>query len=71
MYDPSMEVKESENQYLLSTPQMMELFKDIPESIYNVGDLVDKINFDDFKDRLGVSKLPKFPIPEEPTKSTW
>ena len=64
VYDPSREIKESENQYLIPTAQMLKLFEKEIESVYNVGNLVNRIDFSEFKNRLGVSKLPKFPIPE-------
>lgn len=64
IYDPSREIKETENQYLLTTNQMMFLFDDLKESVLNVGNLVDKIDFSDFKSKLDVSRLPNFPIPE-------
>jgi DNA-directed DNA polymerase III PolC len=65
VYDPSREIKESENQYLIPTAQMLKLFENEVDSIYNVGNLINRIDFSEFKNRLGVSKLPKFPIPSE------
>jgi DNA-directed DNA polymerase III PolC len=65
VYDPSREIKESENQYLIPTTQMLQLFENEIDSIYNTGNLINRIDFSDFKNRLGVSKLPIFPIPEE------
>jgi DNA polymerase-3 subunit alpha len=64
-YDPARKVIETENQYLLPIAHMLELFKDMPEAVYNMGDLVDSTDIMDFKQRLGKSALPKFPIPEE------
>lgn len=64
-YNPAKKVNETENQYLLPLAHMMELFKDIPESIYNMGELVDATDMSSYKSRLGKSHLPKFPIPEQ------
>ena len=64
-YDPARKVIETENQYLLPIAHMLELFKDMPEAVYNMGDLVDSTDIMDFKQRLGKSALPKFPIPDE------
>lgn len=64
-YDPTVKVKETENQHLVSISDMLEIFKDMPEAIYNMGDLVDKTDISSFKNRLGKSCLPKFPIPAE------
>jgi DNA-directed DNA polymerase III PolC len=64
-YDPARKVLESENQYLLPIAHMLELFKDMPESVFNMGELVDSTDIMDFKNRLGKSVLPKFPIPDE------
>lgn len=64
-YDPARKVVETENQYLLPIAHMLELFKDMPEAVFNMGDLVDSTDIMDFKQRLGKSALPKFPIPEE------
>lgn len=65
MYNPSKRATESSNQYLLPTSHMLELFKDIPEAIYNMGDLIDSTDMSDFKNRLGKAALPKFKIPED------
>lgn len=65
VYDPSREIKESENQHLVPTAQMLQMFENEIDAIYNVGNLVNRIDFSEFKNRLGVSKLPKFPIPQE------
>lgn len=64
-YDPARKVVETENQYLLPIAHMLELFKDMPEAVFNMGDLVDSTDIMDFKNRLGKSALPKFPIPDE------
>lgn len=65
IYNPAKRHNETENQYLIPTAHMIELFKDIPSAVYNMGDLVDSTDISDFKNRLGKSCLPKFPIPEE------
>lgn len=64
-YDPATRIEETENQFLLPIANMLELFKDMPEAIYNMGDLVDKTDIMSFKEKLGKSCLPKFPIPAE------
>lgn len=65
VYDPSNFVLETENQYLKPTAQMLELFNDMPEAVFNMGNLVDSTDISDFSNKLGKSCLPKFPIPEE------
>lgn len=63
-YDPSKHITETPNQYLIPTSQMLDIYQDIPESVFNSSKLVSETDQTDFKNRLGVSRLPEFPIPE-------
>ena len=65
IYDPSKSHIETDNQYLKPTAQILDIFKDMPEAVFNMGGLVDSTDISDFSSRLGKSHLPKFPIPED------
>ena len=59
--DPRRENRYSEEQYLKSPTEMIELFADIPEAIENTVEIARRCNVDV---DLGNSYLPQFPIPE-------
>lgn len=65
IYNPGKTQSVNENQYLMPTAQMLEVFSDIPNAVFNMGDLVDSTDMSDFSNKLGKAALPKFPIPEE------
>lgn len=65
LYNPSQSHLETDNQYLKPTAEILEIFKDMPEAVFNMGNLVDSTDISDFSNRLGKSHLPKFPIPED------
>lgn len=65
IYNPSKSNLETDNQYLKPTAEILDIFKDMPEAVFNMGDLVDSTDISDFSNRLGKSHLPKFPIPED------
>ncbi len=65
LYDPSDEVGISEEQYLKSTVEMFELFKDLPDSMTNTIKLTRKTDQSNYRKRLYKSYLPNFPIPAE------
>lgn len=54
--------KETDEMYLKSTEEMVELFKDYPSAIENTMEIAAKCNFEF---RLGEYFLPKFNVPEE------
>ena len=51
----------SENQYLKSPEEMIELFKDLPEAIENTVEIARRCNLDI---ELGKNYLPNYPVPE-------
>jgi DNA polymerase-3 subunit alpha len=59
--DPRRERRYSENQYLRSAEEMVELFSDIPEAIQNSVEIAKRCNLDL---RLGEYFLPDYPIPD-------
>ena len=64
--DPDRPRDYSENQYLHSSAEMLELFADVPEAIENARELARRCNLDL---KLGESVLPEFPVPEGQTES--
>ncbi len=59
--DPRRPKKYSEQQYLKSEDEMMELFSDLPEALENTVEIARRCTLDI---RLGKNFLPDFPIPE-------
>ncbi|MGB1867926.1 MAG: DNA polymerase III subunit alpha [Porticoccaceae bacterium] len=59
--DPRRERRYSENQYLRSAEEMVELFSDIPEAVQNSVEIAKRCTLDL---RLGEYFLPDYPIPE-------
>ena len=59
--DPRRERRYSENQYLRSAEEMVELFSDIPEAIQNSVEIAKRCTLDL---RLGEYFLPDYPIPD-------
>lgn len=59
--DPRRERRYSEEQYLKSADEMVELFQDIPEALENSVEIAKRCNVDV---RLGEYFLPEYPIPE-------
>jgi len=59
--DPSRERRYSEEQYLKSPQEMMELFADIPEAIANTVEIARRCSFEI---PLGTYYLPDYPVPE-------
>ena len=59
--DPRRERRYSENQYLRSAEDMVELFSDIPEAVQNTIEIAKRCTLDL---RLGEYFLPDYPIPE-------
>jgi len=62
--DPRRERRYSEEQYLKSAEEMVELFSDIPEAIQNTVEIAKRCNVEL---RLGEYFLPQYPIPENMT----
>ena len=58
----------SENQYLKSSAEMLELFADIPSSLQNTVEIARRCNLDL---RLGESVLPAFPVPDGQTEAEF
>jgi len=58
----------SEQQYLRSAAEMIELFADIPEAIENANEIARRCNLDL---RLGTSVLPAFPVPAGQTEAEF
>jgi DNA-directed DNA polymerase III PolC len=65
LYHPADIINISEEQYLKSTAEMIELFKEMPDALANTVKLTQKTDLSNYKDRLYQSYLPEFPIPEE------
>lgn len=65
IYNPAKSESVTENQYLISTAKVLDIFEDMPEAVFNMGDLVDSTDMSEFSNKLGKSALPKFPIPSE------
>lgn len=59
--DPSREQRYSEEQYLKSADEMLELFSDIPEAIENSVEIAQRCNVEI---PLGTYYLPDYPVPE-------
>ncbi|MDH5485241.1 MAG: DNA polymerase III subunit alpha [Gammaproteobacteria bacterium] len=68
MDDPRRPKHYSEQQYLRSEEEMVELFADIPEALENSVEIARRCNM---TVRLGESFLPNFPIPEGETTSSY
>ncbi|HBA34275.1 MAG TPA: DNA polymerase III subunit alpha, partial [Gammaproteobacteria bacterium] len=59
--DPRREHRYSEEQYLRSADEMLELFEDLPEALENTVEIAKRCTLEV---RLGETFLPNFPIPE-------
>ena len=59
--DPSREQRYSEEQYLKSADEMLELFSDIPEALENTVEIAQRCNVEI---PLGTYYLPDYPVPE-------
>jgi len=68
MDDPRRPKHYSDQQYLRSEEEMLELFADIPEALENTVEIAHRCNLDV---RLGESFLPNFPIPEGETTDSY
>ncbi|MCW8853933.1 MAG: PHP domain-containing protein, partial [Gammaproteobacteria bacterium] len=68
MDDPRRPKHYSDQQYLRSEEEMLELFSDIPEALENSVEIAHRCNL---KIRLGESFLPNFPIPEGETTDSY
>ncbi|MDO7653753.1 MAG: PHP domain-containing protein, partial [Porticoccus sp.] len=66
--DPRRERRYSEQQYLRSPTEMMELFSDIPEALENTVEIAYRCNLDL---KLGECFLPEYPIPEGMTTESF
>jgi len=66
--DPRRPKHYSEQQYLRSEEEMLELFADIPEALENTVEIAHRCNLDI---RLGESFLPEFPIPDGETTDSY
>ncbi|MFN3237058.1 MAG: DNA polymerase III subunit alpha [Pseudomonadales bacterium] len=66
--DPRREQRYSEQQYLKSPEEMVELFRDIPEAIENAVEIARRCNVEI---QLGKYFLPEYPIPEGHTTETY
>ncbi len=66
--DPRREKRYSEQQYLRSSEEMIELFSDIPEAIENTVEIAKRCSFEI---KLGQCFLPEFPIPEGMTEDEF
>ena len=66
--DPRREQRYSEQQYLRSPEEMVELFKDIPEALENTVEIAKRCTLDI---QLGKYFLPEYPIPEGMTENEF
>lgn len=66
--DPRREKRYSDQQYLRSSEEMLELFSDIPEAIENTVEIAKRCSFDI---QLGKYFLPEYPIPEGMTEDQF
>ena len=66
--DPRREKKYSDQQYLKSSAEMLELFSDIPEAIENTVEIAKRCNVDI---QLGKYFLPEYPIPDGLTENEF
>lgn len=66
--DPRRIRRYSEEQYLKSTEEMLELFSDIPEAVQNTIEIAKRCNVEI---RLGEYFLPQYPVPEGMTMDTF
>ncbi len=66
--DPRREQRYSEQQYLKSPAEMIELFKDLPEAIENSVEIARRCNVEI---QLGKYFLPEYPIPEGHTTESY
>lgn len=66
--DPRRERRYSEQQYLRSQEEMIELFKDIPEAIQNTVEIAKRCNLEI---QLGKYFLPEYPIPDGLTENEF
>lgn len=66
--DPRREQRYSEQQYLKSSVEMIELFRDIPEAVENAVEIARRCNVEI---QLGTYFLPEYPIPDGHTTETY
>lgn len=66
--DPRRERRYSEQQYLKSTEEMLDLFNDIPDALANTVEIAKRCTLDI---RLGEYFLPEYPIPEGMTENEF
>ncbi|MFK8068131.1 MAG: DNA polymerase III subunit alpha [Gammaproteobacteria bacterium] len=66
--DPRRSKKYTPQQYIRSSEEMIELFKDIPEAIENTGLIAQRCNIEFTS---GIYHLPDFPVPEGVTIDDW
>lgn len=66
--DPRREKRYSDQQYLKTTEEMLELFSDIPEAIENTVEIAKRCTFDI---QLGKCFLPEYPIPDGLTENQF
>jgi DNA polymerase-3 subunit alpha len=66
--DPRREKVYTRDQYLTSSEEMIEKFKDIPQAIANTVEIAQRCNY---RFELGEYFLPAFPIPEGETESEY
>ena len=66
--DPRREHRYSEEQYLKSSEEMIELFRDLPEAIENAFEIARRCNVEI---ELGTYYLPEYPIPEGHTTESY
>jgi DNA polymerase-3 subunit alpha len=66
--DPRREKVYTRDQYLTSSEEMIEKFKDIPEAIANTVEIAQRCNY---RFELGEYFLPAFPIPKDETESEY
>jgi DNA polymerase-3 subunit alpha len=66
--DPDRPKNYSDQQYLRSSAEMIELFADIPAALENANEIVRRCNFDL---KMGHSVLPAFPVPKGQTEAEF
>lgn len=66
--DPRRPRHYSQQQYLRTQEEMIELFRDIPEAVENTCAIATRCNLEI---RLGENYLPHFPVPDDYTQEKW
>ena len=66
--DPRRPRHYSQQQYLRTQDEMIELFRDLPEAIDNTCAIATRCNFEI---KLGENYLPHFPVPDDYTQEKW